>query len=203
MSKDTVKCYKCDEQVKKSEMVSYKHATESNPKGINRNFHPHCYKEHRENQKEREEMEPVYRYIKDKLFSLDEGKRFPDKHLVTWLQSLKTGEMVKRGSKVFGVGKGYPYEVILLALKVKKIDIVRSVHDKSKNFKSDTNRLDYMFSIVISVLNDVYDRYLEKQKIDKDIKEKDYSRYNLEEKEYKDKSNIKNNKVANLLNDLW
>ncbi|MGG4386431.1 hypothetical protein ABEX08_31060, partial [Priestia megaterium] len=144
-----VKCFHCKEQVLKDEAKSYRYITESNPKGTNRNFHEKCYEIHRENQKERAEMDKLWDYIKNEIWKSDKKRSMPN-HLLRRLQALKGGldnNYVSRGNQVFGNNEGYEYEAILYTFKLGKMQIVSSILDRSK-FKNDNHLIDYMMAII-------------------------------------------------------
>lgn len=200
MARKEVKCFRCKEKVRKDEAKIEIKQTEKSK--TYRYFHYGCYEEHLKALQERKEFDELYQYIKKEIMRYDDNQMLP-KYFVHKLQALKVGDfIVKRGSKVTGVNDGYPFPVILMTFKFKKNDILYAISDRAK-FKNEKAMIDYIMAIISNSINDVYLKLKEREQIEQNMKEKDYSEYEDVEMEFINKTNITNNKVAKMLNDLW
>lgn len=199
MSKKEVKCFRCKELVVKDESIHEVYETEKTK--TNRYFHKKCYDEYKANQQEYKEMDEVCQYIKKEIFGWSDKQRVP-KHLVSRIQGIKTGEFVpNRNGKVYGNANGYPYDVILKTIKYKKLEMVIAFKDKSK-FKDDEHRVNYLISIILSNINDVYMKLKAKKESDQRLETLQIE-FNENQHEFNNKTNLNENKVSNKLKHLW
>lgn len=113
------------------------------------------------------------------------------------LEGLRKGQeiadMKNNPSETYGE---YPANVILLAFKANKVQILNAI--RGKNFKNETAKMQYVCKIVRDNLNDVYSRYLNSQKSKEKIKNVDTDILEYEGAEYQTKSEKTNKKFEGL-----
>jgi predicted transport protein len=199
--KKTVKCYQCKESVIKDEAKLVIHTTEKNQ--YKRYFHEDCYGQYELIMEEKVKWDNLYEYVRSEIMQYTQEQSL-DKHFVTRLQGLRSGEYgVKHNKKVFLSKTGYPYDIILTTFKLKKQEIRSAIADKSK-FTDEKHRYNFIMVIIQNSINDVYIRIKQKKQSDEKLKGKDFSEYAMPvDNEYKNKTNIKENKVAGMLDGLW
>lgn len=177
----------------------------------NRKFHVsnECYKKLQEKklqeEKEKEEKQieyqkwcELYEYVKKDILGL-EPKMILSSHIRNRLQGLRTGKIrVARNEKI--EDNGYPYPIILMTFKLKKNDIIRGINGKS--FNNENHKFDYIMAIISNSINDVYTRYLNKERQNKNLETLEIKIDN-NEITYKPQNKISEDKVANLLEDLF
>ena len=202
------KCHYCKEEITNEELLVKIDISKDDTKKVMRNFHNSCvdiYKKVQEEKRIKElgtqQFRELRSYIEKEILSYPESMKIT-KHMVTRIFGLRSGNYsIKRGNKVVLSDRGYPYNIILLTFKIKKIDILKSI--KGKVFTSENHKFDYIMVIISNSINDVYLRYMEKEKNKEKFEE---LKIDYEEKtnvEYKNNANLKENKVANLLKDLF
>lgn len=179
-----------------------------NVNNVNRKFHKECYEEYINTKKAKEEEEKLkkfeydefcklYEYVKLEIMGYKKEMQL-SKYARNRLQAMRIGQIrVKRNEKI--KEGGYPYDVILTAFKVKKIDILNAL--KGKTFNSENHKFDYTMAIISNVINDVYIRYLNTKRTNETFETIDVNTTD-QKKDYK-KNNIQKDKVANLLDDLF
>ena len=201
-----LKCWYCKEVIlDKEDMVVEK------VKNINRKFHKHknCLTEFNkqnelseklklEREKEKEEWHKLYEYVKKDILGYSDNMKLSN-YARNSLQSLRNGTLVTRNQKM--VNRGYPYHIILMTFNIKKMDIDRALATKS--FDTENKKFNYIMAIINNSINDVYMRYLSKNKkesmIEKQI-EPTVERPSTKV-EYIRKSEI--NKKGSLFDDIW
>lgn len=200
---DYKKCFACEQPIQKGEEIyEFVSSGETAKNKSYHRIHKHCLNTYELKKIEKDKWDNLYEYVRTEILQYDE-KQSLNKHQRSRLQGMRSGEYGnKRNKKVSLSEEGYPYDVILMAFKVKKIAIKEAITERSK-FKDEKHMFDYLMVIVESVINDVYARMKERQIANDKLDKLDYSKYQQEDYEYKEKANIKENKVAKLLNDLW
>jgi hypothetical protein len=143
---------------------------------IKRKFHisKNCLAEFKVKQKEKEDQErfrqegrELREYLEQKVLNHIPNRKLT-KSEVKYLQHMRNGNVIKTGETMSN--NGYPYRIILMTLKLKKMDIDYAL--STKEFKSDADRFKYVMAIVRNNINDVYYRVLQKEKNDKLIESK-------------------------------
>jgi hypothetical protein len=194
-----ITCYQCKEKLPKEDAIQYIHKTENHE--YKRYFHGSCLELFKQIIDEKKKWDELYEYVRSEIFRYDK-KQSLSKHCVSRLQGLRCGNYgVKSNTKVFLSENGYPYEIILLTFKLKKTDIVRAISDRSK-FQSEQQQIDYMIAIIQNNINDIYLRVKEKEKSDRRLEQIELTNTN-DRYQFINKSNIKENKVANKLKHLF
>ncbi|MED1665675.1 hypothetical protein [Brevibacillus laterosporus] len=200
--KSTVKCYQCKEDVQKVDAIVERYKTLKNE--YNRYFHSdNCHRLYIQMMEEEKKWKSLYQYIKVEIFRYDTMQSL-SKHCVSRLKGLRSGNYgVRKNTKVSLSEHGYPYEIIHMTFKVKKVDILNSFADKSK-FSSEEHQVDYMMAIIQNHINDVYQRVREREENDKKLKKFIMPQFDTEiSAEFVNKTKIDKNKVANKLKHLF
>ena len=110
---------------------------------------------------------------------------------------LRNGGLIKNHEGV--TDNGYPFPVILMTFKVKKLEIDRALDNI--NFENETQKVNYIMAIIKNSINDVYLRVLAKNKRDEMVKNQSNTAVQSVKKvEYVKKSEI--NK-GSLFDDIW
>ena len=113
------------------------------------------------------------------------------------LLELRNGGLIKNHEGV--TDNGYPFPVILMTFKVKKLEIDRALDNI--NFENETQKVNYIMAIIKNSINDVYLRVLAKNKRDEMVKNQSNTVVQSVKKvEYVKKSEI--NK-GSLFDDIW
>lgn len=195
-----VKCYHCGEKLNKNDAILEIHKTEKNE--YKRYLHKEpCHKKYILNMKEKQELDKLCQYIKQEILKYEKHIAIP-KYLVQRLQGVRSGQFATaKGVQVFNSDNGYPYSIILMTFKVKKMDIINAISQNYK-FKSEKHKIDYMISIITNSINDVYFRIKEREESDKRV-EKISINTEHDKYEFRNQTKINENKVANKLKDLF
>lgn len=194
-----VQCYRCKDKENKIDKDIAKVEISGGNKPVNRYFHPKCYEEYNEARKERKELDKVCDYLKEEILGYDKQQAI-DSRIVQRIQGIRSGQhLPSKNSKVYFSENGYDYDTILLTFKVKKPDILYALG--STRFKNEQHKMDYIIVIIQNSINDVYIRRKEKVESDKRV---DEIKINFDDEKYRyEKSDKKENKVADKLKHLW
>lgn len=179
-------------------------------KNVNRKFHKglNCLnefnhkkeleiKEKEEKKKVNKEWIELYEYVKKEILGYSDNMQLSN-NARNHLQQLKNGGIIR--NKTIISNDGYPYSVILMTFKVKRMDIERAL--ASKTFESENQKFNYIMAIIKNSINDVYLRVLEKERREQMIKDQVEVTVKPSKKvEYIKKSEI-NNK-SSLFDDIW
>ncbi|MED3792484.1 hypothetical protein P4571_08505 [Niallia alba] len=192
------KCYVCKNEIDKQDILRIDTTKEGDKKKSHRNVHKKCEEEYHERMRERRELDQLYDYIKQEVMRYPKEAKL-SKYYVNRLQGIRSGEYaVSRNQKVSLSENGYPYNVILLTFKIKKMDIINAI--SNKKFNKETLMIDYIIAIIQNNINDVYFRLLEKEKSDKRVEE---IKIEYKENKFKNKTSLEENKVAKKLKHLF
>lgn len=112
-------------------------------------------KEDRESS-ETAEWEKVYNYMKKDILDLPDGINL-SKHAVMRLRGLYVGKYYPNSENTLYRKSGYPYEVILMTMKLKKLEILHAL--KVTDFKDDSHRINYIMTILTNNINYIYQIY--------------------------------------------
>lgn len=168
------------------------------------NLHKWCVESFEKSRQERLEFDKLYDYIRYNILEYSKGKQLSP-NTRNKLQSLRNGSLLHAGDKMSK--DGYSYTTILTAFKIKKIDIDKAIYGKV--FNSENGKFNYILAIVLNSINDVQMRI---ERAEEEKKRVDNQTYNIEVKDIKDtfeeykeiqKSKKEENKVADLLDDLF
>jgi hypothetical protein len=200
------KCFHCKKETEESNLVK-KQFSRKDGREYHRKFHEECLVKYEEKESEKDERradlkkwDDLYQYIKKDLFGYDQGQKL-SQYLIKRILGLRSGSFApSKNKKVFLSKDGYPYEVILMTCKVKKMDILNAISDKSK-VNDETHRDNLIMVIIQNSINDVYLKMKDKEESDKRVEKIDLS--SNVDAEFKNKSKIKDNKVANRLKHLF
>lgn len=150
------KCRYCETVIEKEDHLIILEKTKT---GKDKRIHLHnkCEKEYKElmeyKKNELKWFDEVYEYILE-LLNYTSEQKLP-KFLITRLQDLRNGTIVKKGiGRVVKSKNGYKYEVILDTF-LKKGDSIRWAF-KNKTFINEHNKINYMMAIIESEINDTY-----------------------------------------------
>lgn len=116
------------------------------------------------------------------------------------LDGLRKGQNVAN-NKAETYGE-YPIEVILIAFKAYKAQIVKAI--QNKDFESEENKMKYVCAVIRDKLNDVFTRYLNAKKSEEKIETVNTDIMEYQGVEYKAKTDTENNKkIEEKFGDLW
>lgn len=107
----------------------------------------------------KEEFDKLYRYVKKNVMKYDENQSLPPQFVLR-LKGLSKGKFIE--NKKIPNSANYSYEIILATFKICKKKIDYAI--RTKDFKSESQKFNYILAIVSNNLNDVYLRYLNKKK---------------------------------------
>lgn len=96
----------------------------------------------------------LYDYVKE-ILNYDKNQKLPS-FLILRLRGLKKGQFVANKNNT--AISDYPYEVIRLTFALKKDSIQYAI--RTKDFKDEKHKINYIMTIVESSLNDVYKSYM-------------------------------------------
>lgn len=133
---------------------------------LRKRFHAKCVCQHEKMQAEKRGLDEVYQYLKD-ILHYDKPL---NKAQVQSIQALRAGTMLRRGTKVSLNKEGYPYEVILFAMKAKRVEIDKAL--LTKNFNDENAKTKYIMAIVGNAINDIYLRWINAKRQETKIEEK-------------------------------
>lgn len=201
--KKEFKCYFCKEILQNNEIVLHKVGKN------NYKFHNNksCYDEFIKRKKEKddrkmckediEEWNLLYKYVKKEILGLSDEKILSN-HVIKRLQGLRMGKYSVHRNDVLKHGKSYSYKVILLTFKLCKVKVLRAISNKT--FESEQHKFDYIMAIITNQINEVDKKYKHKEResfqtLELDIKSS--------KNEIFEKTNIKQDKIANLLEDIF
>jgi predicted CDP-diglyceride synthetase/phosphatidate cytidylyltransferase len=138
------------------------------------------------------DFDELYQYIKLEILEYHD-KKIP-KYLILRLIGLKDGKFMAN-NKVESEGS-YNYKIILLTFKLMKGTILNAI--QNTEIKDERHKINLIFKIIESQINDVKDRIEAKKKGEEKLLETDLSHQTHEQQQYTKKSN-KNDK----LKELW
>jgi len=213
---ETTKCRYCKELIIDEEDLFLGNIS-NNPKKVRRGkFHKSkdCYKHYLKDkeykkelkkktemsEEEKEDWNDLYDYVRYEILDYKEGMQLSS-YIRGKLQGLRTGDFTVKKGDIINECKGYPYNIVLMTFKIMKLSISTSV--KNKTFNNDNHKFNYILKIIQNNINDIYKRYEEKQEGKRNLKNIKIDVPIENETEYKNRSNLKENKVANLLEDLF
>ena len=201
MVRKRYKCFCCKEWIESVEDVDMiQEKTGEDGKIKNKRFHKskQCHQSYIKGQKEFKEFCELNEYIKFEFMNYTVGMNLSS-YARTKLQGLRTGKVrISKGEKV--TCDGYPYNVILSTMKLKKNEILKGI--QGKTFNNENHKFDYMMVIVSNSLNDVYKRYLNKERQSNNIQTVNIEMHNRKDEYIEIKANKQQNKVASLLKDM-
>lgn len=198
-----VKCKWCGEKIEKEEDRVKLQITEK----TSVNLHKHCegaYLEDREQVViETKKWDTLYNYVRFEILNYTKEKQLSPNQRRR-LQSLRSGEMIVKGTKVEG---GYDYDVILTTFKAKRIDIEKATYNKT--FDTENGKFNYIMAIIENSINDIAKRLEQRAKekekevelvhtiSDVDIKE------TFEEYKHIKEQKKETSKKSDLFEELW
>ncbi|BDR74270.1 hypothetical protein K144316041_p21090 (plasmid) [Clostridium tetani] len=212
-----IKCRHCKELIIDEDDLLLGNISNNPSKTIKGKFHKSkdCYehylkdkkdkKEYKErikmSKEEKEDWNNLYDYVRYEILEYKKGMKLSP-YIRGKLQGLRTGDFTVKKGDIINECKGYPYKIILMTFQVMKLLISTSV--RNKTFNNDNHKFNYILKIILNNINDVYRKYEEKQNEKNNLEniKIDVPMEN-ENIEYKNKTSLKDNKVANLLKDLF
>lgn len=139
----------------------------------------------------------LYEYVKKDILKYPSNMQLSN-HARNSLQQLRSGGLVRNHCRI--TDNGYPYPIILMTFKVKKLDIDRALDIKS--FENENQKFNYIMAIIKNSINDVYMRILAKEKKEERIRNiVEVSVRPTKNVEYIKKSQIKDK--GSLFDDVW
>lgn len=194
-----IRCYYCHELIEGEPTI---HKVEGKTRSYNRKFHSHCVDKFLDKEKnkdydnkEKEEWDLVYKYMKEEVFGIKDTKGL-NSHLVTRLLGLRQGKY-KPSAGFKNTKHTYEWEVILSTIKLCKQQIQYAL--KTVYFKDDKHQANYIMKILDDNINKVYMGYMKKKESEKRvdiIKVENLSDIGHSFKKKEEKKNI-------LMEDLW
>lgn len=152
-SKELFKCHKCKQYVHSSEVVKFDINIKGKKPSIKK-FHSECLNQFKEARVETEKWNKVYDFMRYELLGYAPDMQLPS-FARNRLLGLRNGTYgLKRGDKING--QSYTWDIIYMTMVLKKMDIVQSL--RSKAFEDEQHKINYMFAIISSSINDVYMR---------------------------------------------
>ena len=113
---------------------------------------------------ELKQFQELCNWVEVNIFNYDSSYKKLNKTSTLILKGLQRGQYVANNNcKRNGY---YPLNVVLMAFKANKIKIQNSI--KNKYFDSETNKMLYICNIVKKDIDDVYERYLKVQNLNKE-----------------------------------
>lgn len=151
-------------------------------------------------EQEKQEFDKLYSYVKTEILNYPNDMALP-KHLVMRLKGLRNGQFI--ANKNHKTKADYPYSTILLTFKFCKQDIINAI--SKKEFKNETNKINYILAIVENKINDVVIKLKTKEKAEKKIDKLEMTDYTPKvcKKITTQKDEIDNNSFKSLTNNLW
>ena len=175
---------------------------------VNRRFHisTNCYEHYDSKRKEEEELlkkkqeefkkwSDLFEYVKKDILCYTPEMRMST-YTIGRLKELQNGGRYNKGAVPHG---GYPCEVILVAFKLKRRDILDAFYRNC--MEEETTKVNYAIAVISSTINDVYLRYLKNEKEKRRLLEpKEIVSKPVREVEYIKKSEVSSN---DLFDDMW
>lgn len=145
-----------------------------------------------------EDWEELCDWVKLNIFEYEDNQKIQKSAWVV-LEGLRKGQdavdIFNNPEETYGE---YPVQVILLTFKANKIKILNAI--RGKNFKTETQKMHYVCTIVRDNLNDVYTRYLNAQKSKEKVEHVNTDIFEYQGAEYQKKSTNEN---INKFEGLW
>ena len=159
------KCQECGEMILSiDDKYVYEYtSSKGNLKKVN--LHKHCVESYDNKRKQIDEdnlwWDRLYQYILLNIYHYDKGDKLP-LTLVNQLQDLRNGTTItKSKGREVASKEGYPYKVILNTFLICGERIRESF--KIKQFKNQTQQINYMMAIIINNINSVNIEMKEKE----------------------------------------
>lgn len=143
---------------------------------------------------EKEDFDKLYEYVRTNVMGYDKSITLTP-NMVLRLKGMRYGKVMENRSVEDKAD--YSFEIILNTFKYCYLDIQKAL--RTKDFKNENSKLNYIARIVEDNLNDVYLRTKNAQKAEEKTKNVDMNVMTYEGAEYQ--SNRK--KVSDRLKDLW
>lgn len=140
---------------------------------------------------EKKEWDELYSYVKNDILKYDKNLRLP-KYFILRLKGLSEGRFIS--CKYHESLGRYSFKNILLTFKLSKMELEKSLFNRSK-FKDEQHMTNAIMYIIERKINDVVNRLKLKEKVER----KKVELPSGSKIEYKKKDG---NKVANILKDL-
>lgn len=139
-------------------------------------------------------------YVEKDILGYDENMKIP-RSLYLRLRGLSRGQFMANNSHA--KYSEYSYSVILYTFKYSKVSIDNAI--RSKSFKSENNKINYIMAIVESNMNDIYLRLLKVKESDKRTKELDLEENYVPQHYYKgDEDNDKKIDIIDIIDEeIW
>src|SRR5690606_34499201 len=129
------------------------------------NLHPNCVEIFEDKRADWAKWDELYQYVKNEVFNYEKNMSL-SRHLTGRLQGMRNGQYgFRRNKKVTLSDEGYPYEVILMTFKYKKVDILNAIFDSSK-FTDEKHKEDYVMAIISNSINDVYLKMKQREQVE-------------------------------------
>lgn len=142
--------------------------------------------------KEGKDWDNLYEYVK-RLLNYDENQSLP-KQTILRLKGLSTSKFIE--NKLIQDNSNYSYEVILNTFKLCSSMIENAL--RTKTFKDESHKLNYIIKIVEPKINDVYIKMKRAEKAKKEAQHKPIEVVHNDTAKYKPK-----NKKKDKFSDLW
>lgn len=148
--------------------------------------------------RDKEQWNELCSWVELNIFEYEPTQKLQRAACLT-LEGLRRGQVTANNNQdTYGE---YPINVILLAFKANKVQILNAI--RGKNFESEDKKMRYCCAIVRDKLNDIYTRYLNAQKSQEKVERVDTSVMSYEGAEYQSSKTNENKKQNNKFDDLW
>lgn len=145
------------------------------------------------------EFRELCAYIETEILNYETNQKLQKKACLR-LRGLATGQTIAN-NKHQQYGE-YPYEVILLAFKANKHQILNAI--RNKDFESEEKKIAYISAIVRDKLNDVYTRFLNAKKSQDKVEMVNTDALEYQGAEYKGKTETTTTqKIDKKFEELW
>lgn len=147
-------------------------------------------------EQEKKQWDSLYQYVKKEIMGYSDEQKLP-KHFVLRLKGLSEGKFVAN-NKIQPLAH-YGFDIILYTFKICKPNILYAL--QTKEFKNETNKINYICAIVERNINDVYIKVKTAQETKVKTENVDISILTNDAATYKTKTTEKN--MTEKFSDLW
>lgn len=148
--------------------------------------------------RDKEQWNELCSWVELNIFEYEPTQKLQRAACLT-LEGLRRGQVTANNNQdTYGE---YPINVILLAFKANKVQILNAI--RGKNFESEDKKMRYCCAIVRDKLNDIYTRYLNAQKSQEKVERVDTSIMDYQGAEYQSSTKTTQDKKTDKFKDLW
>lgn len=131
----------------------------------NKYYHKNCFEENEFKIKEKEELDKIYSFVKEKILQYPEGVSL-SRHQVLMIKELREGKFLMKNSTQEYCG--YSYMDIYYTFVLHQQKILNSLN--GKHFDNENLKFSYIMAIIKNNINDIVLKRIEKEETDEKIK---------------------------------